>query len=79
MVSKRESKGINNRSNFNGGGGIFVGSESNDLSITIPGSFSHLTFVNNYAQGGGGGLFLWNTADFDIFLFWVRCIPVPKI
>ena len=58
---------INNRSNFNGGGGIFVGSESNDLSITVPGSFSHLTFVNNYAQVGGGGLFLWNTFDFDIF------------
>ena len=58
---------INNRSNFNAGGGIFVGSESNDLSITVPGSFSHLTFVNNYAQSGGGGLFLWNTFDFDIF------------
>ena len=56
----------NNRSNFNSGGGVFLGSESNDLSITVAGSFSHLTFVNNYAQVGGGGLFLWNTADFNI-------------
>ena len=57
---------ISNRSNANAGGGVFIGSESNDLEITVPGFFSHLTFVNNYAQVGGGGLFLWNTVDFDI-------------
>ena len=56
----------NNQSQGNSGGGVFIGSESNDASITVPGSLSHLTFVNNYAQIGGGGLFLWNTADFDI-------------
>ena len=56
----------NNQSQGNSGGGVFIGSESNDASITVPGSLSHLTFVNNYAQIGGGGLFLWNTVDFDI-------------
>ena len=56
----------NNQSQGNSGGGVFIGSESNDASITVPGSLSHLTFVNNYAQIGGGGLFLWNTLDFDI-------------
>ena len=57
---------INNRSNGNSGGGIMFTTETFDESITIPGSFSRLTFVNNYAQVGGGGLFLWNTIDFDI-------------
>jgi hypothetical protein len=57
---------INNRSNGNSGGGIMFTTETFDESITIPGSFSRLTFANNYAQVGGGGLFLWNTIDFDI-------------
>ena len=56
----------NNRSNVNSGGGVMLGSESIVDSIVVRGSFNHLTFVNNYAQIGGGGLFLWNTADFDI-------------
>ena len=56
----------NNQSQGNSGGGVFIGSESNDASITVPGLLSHLTFVNNYAQVGGGGLFIWSTLDFDI-------------
>ena len=32
----------------------------------IPGSLSHLTFVGNYAQIGGGGVFIWNTVDFSV-------------
>ena len=56
----------NNQSQFNSGGGVFIGSESGDASITVPGLLSRLTFINNYAQVGGGGLFLWNTVDFDI-------------
>ena len=49
-----------NRSNFNGGGGITMGTESYDDSIIINGTFNRLNFINNYAQVGGGGLFLWS-------------------
>ena len=50
----------------NSGGGLFISNESIDDTVHVPGSLSHLTFVNNYAQIGGGGIFIWNTVDFDI-------------
>jgi len=57
----------NNQSQGQSGGGLFVSNESiADTVSRVPGSLSHLTFVNNYAQIGGGGIFIWNTADFNI-------------
>lgn len=49
-----------NRSNFNSGGGIMVGTESLDASIIVNATFNRLDFINNYAQVGGGGLMLWS-------------------
>ena len=56
------NKGIisNNTSQSNSGGGIFMGTETYDGSIIINGTFNRLNFINNYAQIGGGGLFLWS-------------------
>ena len=57
----------NNQSQSQSGGGLFVSNESiSDTVSRVPGSLSHLTFVNNYAQIGGGGIFIWNTVDFNI-------------
>lgn len=56
------NKGIisNNISQSNSGGGIFMGTETYNDTIIINGTFNRLNFINNYAQVGGGGLFLWS-------------------
>ena len=57
----------NNQSQTTQGGGLYISNESiSDTVSSIPGSLSHLTFVGNYAQIGGGGIFIWNTVDFNI-------------
>ena len=57
----------NNQSQTTQGGGLYISNESiSDTVSFIPGSLSHLTFVGNYAQIGGGGVFIWNTVDFSV-------------
>ena len=57
----------NNQSQTTQGGGLYISNESiSDTVSYIPGSLSHLTFVGNYAQIGGGGVFIWNTVDFSV-------------
>jgi len=56
----------NNTSESNSGGGIFMGTETYNDTIIINGTFSRLNVIKNYAQVGGGGLFLWS-ADLNIY------------
>jgi len=57
---------MDNISTDNSGGGIFFGTESLQDTIDMPGTFSHLLVVNNWALYGGGGLFTWN-ATLNLF------------
>ena len=51
---------MDNRSDWNSGGGIFFGTEASQDTVYMPGTFNRLLLVNNWALYGGGGLFLWN-------------------
>ena len=48
---------MDNRTNGNSGGGIFLGTESTQNNIFMPVTLSHLVLANNWALYGGGGIF----------------------
>ena len=53
---------MNNRTNGNSGGGLFLGTESSQNNIYMPAILSHLVLANNWALYGGGGICTWNVA-----------------
>ena len=56
----------NNQSTANSGGGIFYSTETNSDTLIIQGSLNRIDFIDNYAQIGGGGLFLWS-AEVNVY------------
>ena len=57
---------MDNISTYNSGGGIFFGTEAVPDTVYMPGTFSHLLVVNNWALYGGGGIMTWN-ATLDLY------------